>query len=160
MDEKGIAMKNGKFYQIPRQEQRGQSLLEIALVLPILLILVMGLLEFGRVFIEYMALTYATDHVAQAASRLGGNDPALSTVLQNSRIAFLNTARVQIEVDVLEIDGSEVCDGAANPACRCEYGQVVRVSSRYDTGVRILFVNPNLRLQVQSTLFCWRGGAP
>jgi Flp pilus assembly protein TadG len=42
-----------------RKYERGQSLVELALVLPILIILLFGILEFGRVFHSYLVITNA-----------------------------------------------------------------------------------------------------
>jgi Flp pilus assembly protein TadG len=47
---------------------RGQSLVEVALVLPILLIIMMGLLDFGRAFYIQVALRDAADEGAVYAA--------------------------------------------------------------------------------------------
>ena len=50
-----------------RRSKRGQSLVEIALILPILLIILFGILEFGRVFHSYLVIT----HAAREGARYG-----------------------------------------------------------------------------------------
>ncbi|MCL6560135.1 MAG: pilus assembly protein [Firmicutes bacterium] len=45
---------------------RGQALVELALVLPILILLVMGAIEFGRVFNSYLLITNASREGARA----------------------------------------------------------------------------------------------
>ncbi len=50
-----------------RRSGRGQSLVEIALVLPILLIVLFGVLEFGRIFHSYLVVT----HAAREGARYG-----------------------------------------------------------------------------------------
>lgn len=49
-------------------KSRGQSLVEFALVLPVLLMLMMGVLDFGRVFFTLVALHDAADEGATYAA--------------------------------------------------------------------------------------------
>lgn len=57
--------------------ERGQSLVEMALLLPVLLIIVLGTLEFGLAFDHHLSLEYATREGARAGSALahGGTGP-------------------------------------------------------------------------------------
>lgn len=139
--------------------ESGQALAEFALILPMLLLVLLGVIEFGMLFSEYIFLQVATDHVAQGAARLGGDVPALATVENNSYIAWMNPAQAQFTIDTLDTDGSVLCDGGAD-TCQCEYGDFVRVTGEYDTDLRLLFFNADLTLETQDSLFCWRGGAP
>ena len=49
------------------RDKRGQALVELALVVPVLLTLVLGIVEFGRVFSVYMTI----QHAAREGVRLG-----------------------------------------------------------------------------------------
>jgi hypothetical protein len=98
----------------------------------------LGVIEFGMLFAEYIFLQVSTDHVAQGAARLGGNVPALSTVKNNSYIAWMDPSQAQFTVDTLDTDGAVLCN----------------------TDLRILFFQADLTLGVQDSLFCWRGGSP
>ncbi len=51
-----------------RSAERGQSLAEFALILPILLILIFGVIEFGMVLRSYIEVTNATREGARLAS--------------------------------------------------------------------------------------------
>ena len=53
-----------------RRDERGQSLVETALVLPVLLLLLVGILDFGRIMYSYAHLHMA----AQETVRVGGLD--------------------------------------------------------------------------------------
>jgi hypothetical protein len=53
-----------------RHGQDGQSLVEFALVLPVLLMILLGLIEFGFVFAHHQGLEYATREGARTASAL------------------------------------------------------------------------------------------
>jgi Flp pilus assembly protein TadG len=50
--------------------ERGQTLVEFALILPVMLLLLLGLVEFGFVFANYQGLEYATREGARTASAL------------------------------------------------------------------------------------------
>lgn len=65
-----------------RQGQRGQALVELAIVLPILLLLIMAIIDFGRVFHGYLAVTTAAREGARQAA-LGATDVEIQeTALQ------------------------------------------------------------------------------
>lgn len=57
--------------------ERGQSLVEMAFILPLLIAIVIGALEFGFVFDHHLTLEYATREGARAGSALahGGSGP-------------------------------------------------------------------------------------
>ena len=56
--------------------QRGQAIVEFALVLPLLLVLVMGIIDFGLVIQQYLGL----EHSARAGARLASTGASLSAV--------------------------------------------------------------------------------
>lgn len=51
-----------------RKNEKGQTLVEFALVLPVLLLLVMGVIQFGIIFSAQIALTNAAREGARAAA--------------------------------------------------------------------------------------------
>ncbi len=53
---------------ISSQKERGQSLVEVALTFPILLVLLSGLIEFGFILNHYLAIVDATREVARISS--------------------------------------------------------------------------------------------
>ena len=52
------------------RSERGQNLVELALVLPLLILLLAGIADVGRAFFSYIQLTNAAREGARAASRL------------------------------------------------------------------------------------------
>jgi Flp pilus assembly protein TadG len=66
------------------QNNRGQSMVEFALVLPLLLLLVFGMIEFGRVFNESLVVTAAAREGARSAA-VGGSD----TVATNAALNYI-----------------------------------------------------------------------
>lgn len=60
-----------------RASGRGQSLVEFALVLPLMLLILFGMMEFGFVFSHHLTLEYATREGARLGAALGaGTDDA------------------------------------------------------------------------------------
>jgi Flp pilus assembly protein TadG len=69
----GATMSNGE----EQQKRRAQSLVEFALIVPVLFVLTMGIMEFGWLFRNYMTVHYSTREAARAgavAGDLGGAD--------------------------------------------------------------------------------------
>lgn len=48
------------------RDKQGQALVELALVLPLLILLIMGTMEFGRIFHSYLLITNASREGARA----------------------------------------------------------------------------------------------
>jgi len=55
-------------------DEEGQSLLEMAMILPLLLMIVLGTLEFGMIFDHHLSLEYATREGARTGSALANAD--------------------------------------------------------------------------------------
>ena len=69
-----------------RERQRGQGMVEFAIIVPVFLLLLMGMLEFGFVFTHNLSLEYATREGARAGSTLadgGGNTTTCASIDQN-----------------------------------------------------------------------------
>jgi Flp pilus assembly protein TadG len=85
--------------------QRGQSMVELALVLPILLLILFGIVDLGRVFNAYIAITNASREGALYGSFHPPVDNAAKglisdRVLQEARpTVILNPALIQITSD-------------------------------------------------------------
>src|SRR5262245_21515586 len=68
-----------------RRLQQGQSLLEFAVVLPVLLLIVLGVIEFGRAYYQYNTLSKAVREGARYMS-MHAYDPIEITKAQNMAI--------------------------------------------------------------------------
>ena len=64
------------------REERGQSLVEMALVLPLLLLLVAGIIDFGRAYNNYIIITNAAREGARAASRPPNNSVLIEAAVR------------------------------------------------------------------------------
>jgi Flp pilus assembly protein TadG len=87
--------------------RRGGALLELAVVMPILLMLVVGTIDFGRVFYRGMA-------VAQAA-RAGAEFGAQNTGASANEAGIKNAAITSVASDLTLVDG----DIAWSRSCEC-----------------------------------------
>ena len=102
-------------------ERRGQSLVEFALVLPILLLLVVGILELGVAFRTFQVVTNAAREGARTAVVRTDLSDVIGRVEDYLRDGGLNSVASTITVS---------CDGAAldpEDGGRCSRGQIASV---------------------------------
>ena len=84
-----------------RRAGRGQSVVEMALVLFILAFLLVGIVDIGRAFHHYMVITNAAREGARYASRF----PEDQSGIENATIQEAANSGVTIEVDGITITG-------------------------------------------------------
>ena len=85
----------GKLHQLGKS-QKGQSLVELAIVLPLLLMLLLGIIEFGRVGHAYLTLNYAAREGARAGIA-GASDTA---VLERINQATASLSQEELEISL------------------------------------------------------------
>jgi Flp pilus assembly protein TadG len=91
------------------QKEKGQSLLELALILPLLIIILAGVLDLGRLYYAYVAVTDAAAEGASYAAihpEPGKRDEVLQRAQEASR------GLVQIDPAMVEVDCPAVASGA------------------------------------------------
>jgi Flp pilus assembly protein TadG len=105
------------FQRFRSRNEHGQTLVEFALVLPILCLLVLGVIQFGIVFNNYITLTDAV----RAGARKGAvgrhlQDPqgAVEDAVRNAA-SDLDETDLQISVDSSWTQGSDVTVSASYP---------------------------------------------
>ncbi len=118
-----------------RRAQDGQALVELALVLPLLLLLVLGIIQFGILFNNYLTLTDAvragarqaavsrtvTNPVAATESRIKGSAAGLDT----SDLAITVTPRDPSDGSATWVQGGDVTVKATYPYAIDLFGVVV-----------------------------------
>lgn len=79
-----------------RRDERGQSLVETALILPVLLLLLVGILDFGRIMYSYAHLHMA----AQETVRMGGlgNDDTEITSFAKDYVQLQEVDQLKINI--------------------------------------------------------------
>jgi hypothetical protein len=100
---------------IPKRphDSTGQSIVEFALTLPIFVLLLMGVLEFGFLYNSILTVQYASRQGVSAAAQVGGEDGADCSILKAVEGA-LSTPIDKTRITVVEVFQSDA-DGAAIP---------------------------------------------
>ncbi|HEX5029790.1 MAG TPA: TadE/TadG family type IV pilus assembly protein [Gaiellaceae bacterium] len=93
-----------------KSREDGQAFVELALVLPVLLLLLLGVIQFGNVFRDYIALTDATRVGARQASVSRSIQPEATriplVVSKVQRAAVnLDASKMTITVTPVKVDG-------------------------------------------------------
>lgn len=116
-----------------RRRRRGQALVEFALIVPMLLLLVLGIVEFGRAWNVYQTLTDATR--------------------QGARTAVL--ARTSIDADTVSAVANQIMAAAAldTASATKTLSAGFKVSGQYTT----LTISYPYTLQWVSGLMSWTG---
>lgn len=63
------------------KSEKGQAMVELALIVPILLLLIFGVVEYGRIFGAYLAVTNGSREGARTAT-VGATDSAISEAVK------------------------------------------------------------------------------
>jgi len=84
-------------------DERGQALVEFALVLPVLMLVVLGILQFGTVYKNYIQLTNAADSGGRLFSiERGQSNPCTDIVSQvNAAAATLKSSNIVVTMSAL-----------------------------------------------------------
>lgn len=91
------------------KKEKGQALLELALVLPILILLLTGIFEFGRIYSAELIVNHSAREGARLGS-VGAQDSAIITRVQNTA-SGLDTSQLAIVIVPSEgnrVRGSEI----------------------------------------------------
>lgn len=86
------------------KNKQGQALVELALVLPILILLIMGTIEFGRIFHSYLLITNAAREGARAGI-VGSDDAAIRTTVKDVSASLALTDN---QINIEPVQGSRV----------------------------------------------------
>ena len=82
--------------RIRLRNNRGQAIVELAILLPVLLLIIMGILEFGRVFNSYMIISHASREGARTGS-VGGSDLEIISAIDGTTTT-LNPANMTVTI--------------------------------------------------------------
>jgi Flp pilus assembly protein TadG len=114
----------------PTRDERGQALVELAIVLPVLAMLLFGLIQFGVTFNHYLSLTDAVRSGARSAavSRNLGADAAVAltkSTVENAT-SDITIDPSQVTVDSTWTQGSQVTVTATYPYSISIFGVPVK----------------------------------
>lgn len=78
------------------RKKTGQSLVETAILLPLVLLLLMAIIDFGFLFNNYIVISNASREAARKGS-LGGTDAEITQLIQNYT-STLDSSRLTIDI--------------------------------------------------------------
>lgn len=98
-----------------QDREKGAALVEMAIVLPLLLILVFGIVEYGMLFRERLTIAAATSSAARTGATMGKRDAADFRMLQALEAGLYDQvdSDVLISVDIFRADpntGAKISD--------------------------------------------------
>jgi len=79
------------------RDKKGQSMVEFALILPLLVLLLMAILEFGNIFHSYLLITYSSREGARMGV-VGHTDQQVTTRIQDI-CSTLDGSQISIVID-------------------------------------------------------------
>jgi len=97
------------------QQEKGQAMVELALIMPIVILMLMGIFEFGRLFHAHITVTHAAREGARLAA-VGANDENIRIRVKDSAAALIQG---NLHVTVSPAQGDRL------------RGEAVRVEVRY-----------------------------
>jgi len=121
----------------------GQSLIELALILPVLMLILMGIVDFGRAFNAYIIITNA----AREGARYGAMHPADESGIRDRVINEAAGSGISIEADDVEV---EFPNGTSEP------GNPIRVTVTCDFSLITPFLlggNTTIRSSAEMVIF-------
>ena len=96
-----------RMLKLIHSDEQGQSLAEVALIVPLLLLLLVGVADFGRAFYSYIAITNAAREGARHGTRfpsplLEGSVAAIKEVVKGELVE----QGIAIADDMIDVDSS------------------------------------------------------
>ncbi|MGM0501113.1 MAG: TadE/TadG family type IV pilus assembly protein [Bacillota bacterium] len=86
------------------QDKKAQAIVELVLVLPILLLLLFGIVEFGRIFHAYLVIANSAREGARVGS-IKNSDSQITTAVEDS-VSPSNLDLNQLTIDISPTEGS------------------------------------------------------
>lgn len=111
-----------------RSDCRGQSLLEFSLIMPILMVLIFGIVDFGMALRSYISVSSATREGARFASV--GNPPGSFPTDCDGATATTVVGRVCVTLEGLDLDRVQTV-GVSYPGGELPGNEVI-VSTEYE----------------------------
>jgi Flp pilus assembly protein TadG len=112
--------------RVHTHDEKGQTMVEFVLVLPIMLVVLFGIIQFGITFKDYVTLTDAVRAGARtAAVSRYSTDPVADTVSRVKNAADLTPANVNVTVNSTWVHGDDVVVTAKYPYSISLFGVVV-----------------------------------
>lgn len=151
------------------RKERGQNLVEFALVLPVLVLLMVGGYTIGLVWLRVSDTAYIAQSAATMAARYGGETSelreAIATQVKNSFLAG-DAANFSWHMETHSAEGQPLCGdpGPASeggpgprPGCKCNWGEQVTIVTEYRWKFNVVGLTLGGTYESPKTALCWRG---
>ena len=125
------------------KNQKGQSLVEFAIILPVVLLLLMGIIEFGMMFNSYLTI----QNVAREGARLGivgGSDIEIKTLIRD---ISPNLTPGDLTVNLTPAEGSRKSGETLKVSIDYNYHMTVPIISALFNNAIVLKAQTSMRLQ-------------
>ena len=142
-------MKNMFSRKSSYSRQRGQDLVEFALVLPVLLLIVIGVLDLGRVFFASIALANIAREGARYGIDLDWKNICKTNCDDGEDLAKIAAIR---EADNSGFDLDSLTVTAECGDCSSEYHDQLEVTATYDFELILKFILPDFSIQRNATM--------
>lgn len=103
--------------KLPRliKSERGQAIVETALIMPLLILMLMGMVEMGRVSNAYLTVTHAARHGARFGAVGGSNSDIIDKVKYAAIPLDVDKLTVTIDPATSRITGNDLSITVAYP---------------------------------------------
>ena len=126
----------------PDRKDIGQSLAEFALLLPVIVLILMGVVDLGRVYLETVTLSNAAREGARQGVRnyysLTELQTAVTREATNSGITLVNG-----DITLACGDGLPIGSGGTDALCRRNYALRVTACHNFQLILRFFYANPS-----------------
>ncbi|MEH7501322.1 TadE family protein [Neobacillus drentensis] len=90
------------------KSEKGQSLVEFALIVPLLIILLFGIIDFGRIFHVYLTIDHAGREAARAASIGKDDTTVINTAVNDASSIGLTAGKVGVSPSGARDSGTNI----------------------------------------------------
>jgi Flp pilus assembly protein TadG len=97
------------------KSERGQAIVETALIMPLLLMMLMGMVEMGRLSNAYLAVTHAARHGARYGAVGGSNSEIIDKVKYAAVPLNVDNLSVTISPETNRLTGNDLSITVAYP---------------------------------------------
>ena len=125
------------------RNEKGQSLIEFAILLPLLLLLLMGILEFGLMLNAYLSI----NNSAREGARLGivdGSNLEISELITN---LSTNLSTEDLVVNIIPLEGSRQSGDALTVEVIYNYQVIIPIISNILNDVVVLKAKTSMRIE-------------
>ena len=125
------------------RNEKGQSLIEFAIILPLLLLLLMGILEFGVMLNSYLSI----NNSAREGARLGIVDGSNSEIKQLITNISPNLNSENLTVNITPLDGSRTSGDTLSVEVIYNYQVTIPIISNILNDVVVLKAQTSMRIE-------------